>query len=160
MTFLGDIFRPFLSNVFNKSSSFIIWDCFEGVNYSRSSMIASQYFLLSKKIRIVFIYDRQIGWETFSPISILWYKYEALPKYGKIQQYFFKFPDNVKEWNASFKSNTKSTSHLELPKVANVSFINGYAKLFLAILVFKCLQSVTTHLSCVIFLPININGLG
>ena len=43
-------------------------------------MIASQYFLLSKQLRIVFIYDFQIGGETFSPIGILWYKYEALPK--------------------------------------------------------------------------------
>ena len=40
---------------------------------------------------IVFIYDCQISGDTFSPIGILWYKYEALPKYGKIPQYFFAF---------------------------------------------------------------------
>ena len=111
LAFLREIFRPFLSNVFNKSSSFIIWDCFEGLNNIRSSLIASQYFLLSKQLRIVYIYDCHIGRETFNPIGILLYKYEALPKYGKIPQYFFELPDNLKEWNASFKSNTKSNSY-------------------------------------------------
>ena len=56
--------------------------CFEGVNNSRSSIIASQF---------------QIGGEMFSPIGILWYKYEALPKYGKIPYYLFEFFDNLKE---------------------------------------------------------------
>ena len=81
-----------------------MWDCFEGVNNSKSSIIASQYFLLSRQLRIVFIYVCQIGEETFTPIGILWYKYEALPKYGKIPQYFFEFPHNLKERKASFKS--------------------------------------------------------
>ena len=81
-------------------------------------MITSQDFLHSRQLRIVFIYDCQIGWEMFNPIGILWYKYEALLKYGKIQQYIFEFSNNLREWNASFKSNTKSTSHLELPNVA------------------------------------------
>ena len=60
-------------------------------------MITAQYFLLSRQLRIVFIYDCQIDGETFSPISILWYRYEALPKYGKIAQYFFEFSDNLRE---------------------------------------------------------------
>ena len=60
-------------------------------------MITSQYFLLSRQLRIVFIYDCQIGVETFSPIDIHWYKYEALPKYGIIPQYFFEFSENLKE---------------------------------------------------------------
>ena len=61
------------------------------------------------------------------------------------------FFDNRKEWNASFKSNTDITSHLELPNSENVSLNKGYAKLFFAILVFKCLKSVTTLLSEVTF---------
>ena len=60
-------------------------------------MITSQYFLLSRQLRIVFIYDHQIGGEMFSPIGILWYKYEALPKYGKIPQYCFEFSDNLRQ---------------------------------------------------------------
>ena len=60
-------------------------------------MIASHYFLLCKRLRIVFIYDCQISGETFSHIGILWYKYETLPKYGKIPQYFLEFSDNLKE---------------------------------------------------------------
>ena len=50
-------------------------------------------------------------------------------------------------------------SHQELPSTKNVSFNNGYAKLFIAIFIFKCLRSVTTLLSFVTFLLINITGL-
>ena len=64
---------------------------------------------------------------TFNPIGIHWHKYEVLPKYGSIPQYFFAFFDNFSEWNASFKSNTDSTSHLELPYTENVSLSKGYA---------------------------------
>ena len=39
---------------------------------------------------------------------------------------------------------TDNTSHLELPNTENVSLSKGYAKLFFAILTFKCLKSVTT----------------
>ena len=53
--FFGDIFRPYLSHAFSKSSSFVMWDCFEGVNNSRSSLITSQYFLLSWQSRIACI---------------------------------------------------------------------------------------------------------
>ena len=41
----------------------------------------------------------------------------------------------------------------------NVSLTSGYAKLFFAILMFKCLKSVTTLLSLVNVLLINITGL-
>ena len=61
--------------------------------------------------------------------------------------------------DASFKSNTDGTSHLELSNTENVSLSTGYAKFLLAILTFKCLESVTTLLSCVTFLLINITGL-
>ena len=54
---------------------------------------------------------------------------------------------------------TDNTSHLELPNTENVSFNKGYTRLFLAILMFRCLKSVTTLLSCVTFLLINIIGL-
>ena len=49
--------------------------------------------------------------------------------------------------------------HLELPNTEKVSLANGYAKLFFAILTFKCLKSVTTLLSLVSFLLINITWL-
>ena len=42
-----------------------------------------------------------------------------------------------------FKSNTESASHLQLPNTENVSLSKGYAKLFLALLTFMCLKSVT-----------------
>ena len=119
--------------------------------HNRSSIIASQYFVLCKLFRMVFIYLCQIGWETFNPMGILWYKYDALPKYRSIPQYFCDFSDSCKEWKASFKSNTDITSHFELSNNVNISLNNGYAKLFFAILMFKCLQSVTTLLSEVIF---------
>ena len=80
------------------------------------------------------------------PIGILWCRYDALPKYGNIPQYLFDFSDNPNEWNASFKSNTHSTSHLELPNTENISFSKGYAILFLVILTFRCLKSVTALL--------------
>ena len=51
------------------------------------------------------------------------------------------------------------TSHLELPNNENVSLNKGNAKLFFAILVFKCLKLVTTLLSKVTFQLINITGL-
>ena len=70
-----------------------------------------------------------------------------LEKQGSIPQYF-EFSDNLKEWNASFKSKTDSTLHLELPNMENVYLSKGYARLFLAILMFKCLKSVTTLVFC------------
>ena len=57
------------------------------------------------------------------------------------------------------KSKTDNTSHLELPNTENVSLNKGYAKLFFAILTFRCLKSVTTFLSLVKFLLIKITGL-
>ena len=68
---------------------------------------------------------------------------QSMAKYHSISLIFLTTSRNG---NASFKSNTDSTSHLELPNVVNVSFTSGYAKLFLAILVFRCLKSVTTLL--------------
>ena len=82
-----------------------------------------------------------------------------LPKYGSIPQYFREFSDNFNEWKASFKSRTDKTSHLERPNTENVSLCKGYAKLFFAVLMFKCLKSVATLLSFVSFLLINITGL-
>ena len=74
-------------------------------------------------------------------------------------QNFFEFSVSHREWKASFKSSTYMTSHLELPCMEKVSFKHGYAKLFLAIHMLRCLKSVTTVLSLVIFLLINIMGL-
>ena len=98
--------------------------------------------------------------QIFSPISILWYKYDALLKYGSIPQYLFEFSDNLSEWKESFRFNTERTSHFELSNTENMSLANGYAKLFFAILTFKCLKSVTTLLSVVNFLLINITEHG
>ena len=56
-------------------------------------------------------------------------------------------------------SSTDNTSHLELPNTEKVSLSKGHAKWFLAILTFKCLMIVTTLLSCVSFLLINMAGL-
>ena len=92
--------------------------------------------------------------EIFNSMGILWYKLDMLPKYGSIPQYLFKLSDSLNEWMTFFKSNTESTSHFELPNTENESLTNGYAKLFLAILTFKCLKSVTTLLSLVNFLLI------
>ena len=82
-----------------------------------------------------------------------------LPKYGKIPQYLFEFPKCLKEWNISFQTSTNKTSHLEQPSIENVSFNKDLAKLYFAILTFKHLKYVTTLLSFVTFLLINITGL-
>ena len=66
-------------------------------------------------------------------------------------QYFLEFSDNLNEWKVSFRSRTDNTSHLELPNTENVFLSKGHAKLFFAILTFKCLKSVTTLLSLVSF---------
>ena len=71
------------------------------------------------------MYDCQIDVEILSPIDILLYRYEVLPKYGKIPQYLLKFSESLRERNASFKSSTDSTSHLELSNTENVSFSKG-----------------------------------
>ena len=66
-------------------------------------------------------------------------------------QNFFEFSVNRKEWKASFKLSMDITSHLELPSIEKVSFESGYARLFFAIHMLRCLKSVTTlvfsHLS-------------
>ena len=121
-------------------------DFVDGVNNNRSSIIASHCFLLCKQSNMVFIYYCTIKGEIFNPIGIRWYKYDVLPKYGHIPQYHFEFFNIFSECNASFKSNIGHTSHLELPTTENVSFSKGHAKLFLAILTFKCLKSVATLL--------------
>ena len=156
--FFGDILSPFSNNAFS-ISNFAICALFEGVNTKVMSIIALQCFQLCKHSKIAFMYDYQIEGEMFNPIGILWYKYEALLKYSNIPQYLFESSNSCNEWNASFRSNTKSTSHLEFLRTENVSLTNGYAKLFFPILMFKCLKSVTTLLSCVIFWLINITGL-
>ena len=117
-------------------------DFFVEGNNNRSSIIASQYFLLCKYPNISLMYDCQIEGEIFNPIGILWYQYDLLSKYGNILQYLFKFSENLCESNASFISNTNRTSHQELPNTENVCFSNGYNKLFFAVITFKCLKSV------------------
>ena len=97
----------------------------DGVNNNRSSIIALQYFLLCKQSNIIFIYECHIDGYIFNPIGILCYQYEVQPKYGKIPQYLFKFSESLREWNASLKSKTYNTSHLEPPDTKNVSFDNG-----------------------------------
>ena len=72
--FLGDIFNPFFSKAFNRSSNLCIWDSFDGVNNMRSSIIASQYFLLWRQFMIALMYDCHIDGEMFKPIGILWYR--------------------------------------------------------------------------------------
>ena len=57
--FFGDILRPFLSQAFNKSSHFAICALFKGVKSNKSSLIASQCFLLCRHSKITFIYDCQ-----------------------------------------------------------------------------------------------------
>ena len=110
--FFGKIFKPFLHNTHRKSISFSKYVCLLGMNSNRSSMIASQYFLLDKQLKMVFMYDCHTGGEILSPIGILWYKYNVLPKYGSIPQYFLELSVNVSEWNASFRSSTDNTWNL------------------------------------------------
>ena len=50
--FLGDILCPLYKDAFNKSSNFATCDLFDGVNNNRSSITASQYFLLCKQSNI------------------------------------------------------------------------------------------------------------
>ena len=55
--FLGDIFNPFFNKAFNMSSNLFVWDSFDGENNIRSSIIASQHFLLWRQFKIALIYD-------------------------------------------------------------------------------------------------------
>ena len=86
--FFGKIFKPFLHNTLIKSISFSKCSCLLGMNSSRLSMISSHYFLLDKQLKIAFMYDCHTAGEMLSPIGILWYRYNALPKYGSIPWYF------------------------------------------------------------------------
>ena len=71
------------------------------------------------------MYDCQIEGEICNPIGILWYIYDALPKYGNILQYLLESFESLNESNGSFKSNTEKILHLELPITENVSLTNG-----------------------------------
>ena len=122
--FFRDIFRPFLSRTFSKSSNCDMWAFFEGVRSKRLFIIALWCILFCRHSKIAFIYDCQIEGEMFNPIVILWYIYDALPKYGNILQYPFDSSKRLNEWNASFRSSTERTSHLELPKTENVCLTN------------------------------------
>ena len=69
--FLRDILSPFFSNAFNKSSNLDKCTLFVGVNNNKSSLIASQYFLLYKLSKIPFIYDCHMEGKMFNLIGIL-----------------------------------------------------------------------------------------
>ena len=131
-------------------------DFFDGVNSNKSSIIASQYFLLCKHPKIAFIYDCQIEGEIFSPIGILWYKYDELPKYGNIF------------CNISLNFPIVLVSEMHLlnliliaPHTHNYITLRLYLLVrdmpdsFWHILTFKCLKSVTALLFCVTFLLIS-----
>ena len=108
--FFRKIFKLFLHNALNKSIGFSKCICLLDVNSSRSSTMASQYFLLDKQFKIVFMYDCHTMGEM--PIGILWYRYNTLPKYGSIPWYFLELSVNLSEWNVYFQSSTDNTSHL------------------------------------------------
>ena len=74
--FFGEIFKPFLHNALNKFISF------------------------SKCICL--LYDCHTVGEMLSPIGILWYKNDALPKYGSIPQYFLELSVSLSEWKCIF----------------------------------------------------------
>ena len=86
--FFGEIFKLILHNILNKSINFSKCICLLGMNKSRSSIMASQYFLLDRQLKIAFMYDCHTAGEMLSPFGILWYKYDALPKYGKYSTVF------------------------------------------------------------------------
>ena len=90
--FLGDIFNPFLSNAFNKSSNFTICDFFVGVNNNRSSIIALQYFLLCKQSSIAFIYDCQIDGEILNPIAFFDINIKCYQNMVRFHNIFSSFP--------------------------------------------------------------------
>ena len=101
----------------------------------------------------------QIEGEIFNRIGTLGIYMMYYQSQEVFSNIFFEFSESLSGWNVSFKCNTDSTSHLELPNTENVSFSKGYAKFYIAILMSRCLKSVTTLLSCVNFLLINITGL-
>ena len=69
--FLGDIFSPFFNKALNISSNLFVWDFFDGVKSIRSSIIASQYFLLCRQFKIALMYDCHMDGDMFKPIGIL-----------------------------------------------------------------------------------------
>ena len=69
--FLGNIFSPFFNKALNISSNLLIWDSFDGVKSIRSSIIASQYFLLWRQFKTALIYDCHMDGDMFKPIGIL-----------------------------------------------------------------------------------------
>ena len=88
-------------------------------------MIASQYFLLDKQLKMAFMYNCHTEGGN---IESHWHSLvhvQGTTKYGSIPQYILELSVNLSEWNASFKSSTNSTSHLEPPNNMNVSFNKG-----------------------------------
>ena len=73
-------------------------------------------------------------------------------------QYGLEFSYNFIKWYAPFRSKTDNHSHLELPKIVNVSLINGKAKFTLCSLLFKNLKSAMILFKLGFFLAINIMG--
>ena len=69
LTLLWRYFQSILCSAFNKSFNLAKWDVFVGVNNNKSSMIASQYFLLCKQTKTALMYDCHITGEIFKPHS-------------------------------------------------------------------------------------------
>ena len=101
------------------------------MNNNRSFIIASQYFLLCKQSHITFMYGCQIKGEIFDPLGILYINMMCCQSMVIFHNIFLNSLMVLLNEMHSFRSNTDSTSHLELLNTENVSFSKGYAKLFL-----------------------------
>ena len=135
-------------------------DSFVRVNNNRSSIIALQNFLLCKQSKISFIYDCQIDEDIFNSIGILWYKYELLPKYGKIPLYLLEVSPCLNSYPRPLCMSDPWCWHLCMHTVMHLVFRKWMSMcIIFAIFMFKCLKSVMTLISIVTFLLISITGL-
>ena len=68
-----------------------------GMNINRTSINASQYFLLQRQSNILFKYSCLIASDISNPIGILQQRYGAQPKQGEILQNDFEFSESLNE---------------------------------------------------------------
>ena len=124
--FFGDILSPFYSNAFSRSSNFDMCNSIEEVNNRRSSKLPHNIVYFANSL-VLHLYN-------IAKLKVIYLIHEAFFDINKkcyqsmevSHNFSLSFPIILMNGMHLFKSNTDSTSHLEIPYTHNVSLIKGY----------------------------------
>ena len=158
--FFGDIFKPFFNNAFSKSSNFAIWEPFDGVNRKDCPLLlhSTSFSVSSLKLHLYRIAILR------GIYSIPWAFCDTDRMHYQSKELFCNISLNVLTASRSemhplgLIQTTSCTWSFPILRIC-LWVMDKPNCFFFAILTFKCLKPVTSLLSWVRFLLINITGL-